>query len=182
MTFPIFIKTLAGTLLEVHFRGSLPLLEKEIHTIEPEFHPVLQDLVRIGVEEGEERNFHSVKEGDLLGLVISVPRISIIKKPLITFGNGVVNYQQYCIQVYGRKGESIIYRQPFYYNYATGRMTFDPINSTDEYRSFDFLFSTKPIWYDSMKKMLSQIEFLNNPLMMDEIVRLWEELLNGLQT
>lgn len=175
MIFPVFIKTLTGTLLEVNFRGSLPLLQKEIQTIEPEFHPLTQDIIRIGVHEGEERNFNSVKEGDLLGLMISVPPIAIIKNPLITFGNGIVKYQQYCVQVYERKGENILFSQQFYYNSATGRVTFDPINTIDEYRSFEFLFSSKPIWYNSLKTMLSQIKFLNNPLVIDEIVRLWEQ-------
>lgn len=175
MTFPVFIKTLTGTLLEVNFKGSLPLLQKEIQTIEPEFHPLTQDIVRIGVCEGDERNFRSVKEGDLLGIMISVPPIVIVKQSLFSFGSGSVNYQRYAIQFYDRKKENILFSQLFYYNHATDRFSLHQMNEIDEYKSFDFIFSSKPVWYSSIQTMLMHTEFLNNPLVIDEIVRLWEQ-------
>ena len=175
MTFPVFIKTLTGTLLEVNFKGSLPLLQKDIQSIEPEFHPLTQDIVRTDVHEGDERNFHSVKEGDLLGIFISVPPIVIVKKLLFSFGNGTLYYDRYAIQFYDRKRENIIFSQLFYHNYATNRFTFHQMNDPDEYESFNFIFSSKPIWYHSMQIMLQQIKFLNNKMLIDEIVRLWEQ-------
>lgn len=173
MTISVFIRILTGTLLQVNFTGSLPLLQKEIQKIEPEFHPLTQDIVRIGVNEGEERNFYSVKEGDLLGLMISIPPIVIVKQSLITLGSGTVNYQQYVIYMYDRKGK-LIFSQIFYHNYVTNRLTFHQINNIDEYNAFDFIFSSKPVWYHSIEFMLHHITFLNNKMIIDEIIRLWE--------
>lgn len=175
MTISVFIRILTGTLLQVNFTGSLPLLQKEIQKIEPDFHPLTQDIVRIGVHEGEERNFNSVKEGDILGLMISIPPIVIVKLSLMTFGNGFVNYQQYAIHVYDRKRKKIVCTQLFYHNHITDRFSFHQINTIDQYKSFDFIFSSKPIWYHSMQTMLMHTEFLNSPLIIDEIVRLWEQ-------